>query len=222
MSTQHAGVIFAGHETTNGGAGTAFLGLLTKPRECGWLCAGPSVIPGAAERTQRHLNRMLGYLAFDQQRRQLSEARRVVADPLAFHDMTAVIDYSDIVMVCGPIDSAMQSQSVSSTPSADVGPVPGGPTGRPHRRTPKSVISLAVGDARHCMTSFSRRVQGSEELSGSQPCGRFGQANPPLTRRVCTGAPFSQGARRRELPNITWQQAPTRCRPLLRPVALPY
>src|SRR5664279_3179331 len=60
------------------------------------------------------------------------------------HDVA--VDDGDVVMVCGPINSAIQSQGVI-TPSVDGHAVTGGFTRRPNRRTPRSVISLAVRDS---------------------------------------------------------------------------
>ena len=94
-----------------------------------------------------HRDRVLGGVAgLGQKRQQLREAGRVVADPPARHDTPVVIDHGDVVMVCGPIDSAIQGQGVI-TPSIGDSVVPGGVTRRPNRRTRRSVISLAVRDS---------------------------------------------------------------------------
>ena len=61
------------------------------------------------------------------------------------HDLTIVIDHRDVVMVSGPIDSAIQAQGVITPLIGAV--VPGGLTRRPNRRTPRSVISQAVRDS---------------------------------------------------------------------------
>jgi len=78
----------------------------------------------------------LGVAGFGQQCQQLGEVGGVVVDPPTRHHTTVTIDDSDIVMVCSPIDSAVQVQNFI-TPSISVRVVTGGLTRRPNRGTQK-------------------------------------------------------------------------------------
>jgi hypothetical protein len=97
------------------------------------------------------------------------------------HDMTIVIDHRDVVMVSGPIDSAIQAQGVITPLIGAV--VPGGLTRRPNRRTPRSVISRAVRD--------SSPPQDFVLSKSSRLGGGLGQRHPTTTPRdLPPGAPL--------------------------------
>ena len=136
-----------------------------------------------------HRDRVLGAIAgLSQQRQQLREAGRVVADPPTHHHTPVVIDHSDIVMFCGPIDSAIQAQSVI-TPSIGASVVPGGVTRRPNRRTRRSVISLAVRDSSTpqdlVLSKSSRLGNNHQEVN---PAAGSGNGIPPPHHVICRQA----------------------------------
>ena len=77
-----------------------------------------------------HRDRVLGGVAgLGQQRQQLREAGRVVADPPSRHHTPVGVDHSDVVMGCGPIDSTIQVQGVITPSSVVSGRLAGGSRG---------------------------------------------------------------------------------------------
>ena len=150
--------------------------------------------PQAAIGFDPHRDRMLGAVTgLGQQRQQLRESGRVVADPCAGHHTPVVVDDGDIVMFCGPIDSAIQGQGVI-TPSIDGCAVTGGLTRRPNRRTLRSVISLAVRDSstpQDLVLSKSSRL-GNNHREVNPAAGSGNGIPPPSDRDLPPGAPFFQ------------------------------
>ena len=123
---------------------------------------------------------MVGAVAgLGQQRQQLREAGRVVADAPARHDTSVVVDDGDVVMFSGPIDSTKQVQGVI-TPSIGGPAVTGGLTRRPNRRTRRSVISLAVRDSStpqdFVLSKSSRLGNNYQEVN---PAAGSGNGIPP-------------------------------------------
>ena len=126
-----------------------------------------------------------------QQRQQLREASRIVADPSAGHHTPIVVDHGDVVMVCGPIDSAIQVQGVI-TPSIVGRAVTGGLTRRPNRRTQRSVISLAVRDSstpQDLVLSKSSKL-GNNYREVNPAVGSGNGIPPPHHSDLPPGAPF--------------------------------
>jgi hypothetical protein len=156
-----------------------------------------------------HRDRVLGAVAgLGQQRQQLCEAGRVVADPPACHDTPTVVDHSDVVMSCGPIDSAIQVQGVI-TPSIVVSSTNlGGVTRRPNRRTQRSVISLAVRDPstpQDLVLSKSSKL-GNNHREVNPAAGSGNGIPPPHPRSAARRAVLSLDVSRRETTGIPWQQ----------------
>ena len=123
-----------------------------------------------------------------QQPQQGREPGSVVGDPSAGHHTAVVVDDRDIVMVSGPIDSAMQAQGVL-TLSIDGAAVTGGLTRRRNRRTPSSVISLAVPDSStpqdFVLSKSSRLGNNYREVN---PAAGSGNGIPPPPDRICRQA----------------------------------
>ena len=171
-----------------------------------------------------HRDRIRGAVtSLGQQRQQLREPRRVVADPSAGHHPAVVVDDSDIVMFSGPIDSTKQAQGVL-TPSIDGCAVTGGLTRRPNRRTQRSVISLAVRDS---STPQDLVLSKSSRLGNIQrevnPAAGSGNGIPPPSDRVCRQARRSFRSRRTTGTTRHHPAAdPTRNRPAQRPGTHPY
>ena len=145
--------------------------------------------PQAAVGFDPHRDRMRGAVAgLGQQRQQRREPGRVVADPSARHHTPVVVDDGDVVMFCGPIDSAIQAQGVI-TPSIDGCAVAGGLTRRPNRRTLRSVISLAVRDSSTpqdlVLSKSSRLGNNHREVN---PAAGSGNGIPPPPNRICRQA----------------------------------
>jgi hypothetical protein len=137
-----------------------------------------------------HRDRVIGTVAgLGQQRQQLCEAGRVVADPPSRHHTAVVIDHSDVVMGCGPIDSAIQTQGVIA-PSIVVSSTSlGGVTRRPNRRTQRSVISLAIRDSstpQDLVLSKSSKL-GNVPLEVN-PAAGSGNGIPPPHHGICRQA----------------------------------
>jgi hypothetical protein len=134
-----------------------------------------------------HRDRMLSAVAdLGQQRQQMCEPGRVVADPPARHHTPVVIDHRHIVMVTGPVDSAIQTQSVS-TPSIGDSVVASGVVRR--RRTRRSVISPTVTDSttRHdlVLSKSSRLGSNHQEVN---PAAGSDNGIPPPHRVICRQA----------------------------------
>ena len=101
-----------------------------------------------------------------------------------------VIDHRDVVMVCSPVDSAVQPQGVL-TPSIGDCVVAGGVVRRPNCRTRRSVISLAVHHSTTAGPRSFEELKAREQPSGSQPRGGLGNGIPPPDQvDLPPGAPF--------------------------------
>jgi hypothetical protein len=101
-----------------------------------------------------------------------------------------------MVMICGPIDSAIPSQFVPA-PSIDRRTVTGGLTRRPNRGTQRSVISLAVRDSStpqdFVLSKSSRLGNNHQEVN---PAAGSGNGIPPLPGQICCQARRSFRSRR--------------------------
>ena len=114
------------------------------------------------------------------------EACGDVADPAAGDHFALVVAHRDVVMGCGPIDSAIQTQRVL-TPSIRCRAVTGGLTRRPNRGTQRSVISLAVRDSsapQDIVLSKSSRL-GNNHREVNPAAGSGNGIAPPPTEFRC-------------------------------------
>jgi hypothetical protein len=154
--------------------------------------------PGFAQRSHPqsmigfdgHRDRMLGGIAgLGQKRQQLREAGRIVADPPSRHDTPIGVDHSHVVMSCGPIDSAIQVQGVTTPSIVRSSTSLGGVTRRPNRRTQRSVISLAVRDS---STPQDLVLSKSSKLGNNyrevNPAVGSGNGIPPPHHVICRQA----------------------------------
>jgi hypothetical protein len=144
-----------------------------------------------------HRDRILGAVTgLSQQRQQLREADRVVADPSACHNTPVVIDHRDVVMAAGPIDAAIQAQGLI-TPLVGASPVPGEVERRPNRGIPRSVISVAVRDSNTPqdldLSKSSRLGNNHQEVN---PAAGSGNGISPPPDRICGQARRSFKSRR--------------------------
>ena len=156
-------------------------------------------------------------------RQQRGEAGGVVADPSAGHHTAVVVDHSDVVMVCGPIDSAIQAQGVF-TPSIGRSAVTGGLTRRPNRGTQRSVISLAVRDSStpqdFVLSKSSRLGNNHREVN---PAAGSGNGIPAPPNGICRQARRSfvsrrtTGATRHHLAADPIRNRPRSTRPVTHP-----
>ena len=111
-----------------------------------------------------------GVAGFGECLEQPGEPGSVVVDSSPAHDFAQVVEDREVVMVFGPIDSAVQSHRASQCRCAGCEPV--WCTRRPNCRTRRSVISPAVRD-----TSAPQGARSAEELTAREhrrrdhPCG---------------------------------------------------